>query len=131
MANKLELTPADIEDYFEQPLPANLDWVQKIIDRAVRALYALCQRIDERIASGELDPESVTDVVADAVLRVIRNPVGITNETEGNYGIGVNQMVASGDVWFPAKDIEQICGKSSGLPRSARLRPNKCWAVPR
>lgn len=122
MTNRLDLTPTDLEDYFEQDLPADIGWLQKLIDRAVRELTALCPTLLTRIEQGKVDRELVVDVIAEAVLRVVRNPLGVQSEGEGNYNYRLNARVASGDLWFPPEDVEKVCGRQTFIPRSARLR---------
>lgn len=123
MANRLELTPKDLEGYYDGDL-TRLDqtWLQKQIDIAVREIFHLCPRLPERLAQRKVERELVIDVVAEAVLRVVRNPSGLRSETEGNYTYQLSNRVASGDIWFPPEDVEKVCGKRMTLPRAARLR---------
>lgn len=75
--------------------------------------------IDGRIASGVLTPNLYKRTVADAVLRVMRNPGGLASENEGGYGYSTRAAVASGNLWFTADDIETL----SGVQLNPQTRP--------
>lgn len=122
VTNRLDLTPTDLEDYFEGDLPNDNGWLQKQIDKAVRELFVLCPALPTRLEQRKVDKELVVDVIAEAVLRVVRNPRGVESESEGNYNFRLNNRVASGDLWFPPEDVEKVCGKQTFIPRAARIR---------
>ena len=49
-------------------------------------------------------------VIADAVLRVLRNPQGLASEGDGGYSYTTRATVASGNLWFTQDDIELLSG---------------------
>jgi hypothetical protein len=67
-------------------------------------------QIESRLASGALTPNLYKRVIADAVLRVARNPGGLTSENEGGYGYGIRANVASGNLWFTDDDLVSLLG---------------------
>ena len=71
--------------------------------------------IESRLASGTLTPNLYLRTISDAVLRVARNPGGLASENEGGYGYSTRANVASGNLWFTADDIANLCGVVSGL----------------
>lgn len=68
-------------------------------------------KIESRLASGVLTANLYKRTVADAVLRVMRNPGGLASENEGGYGYSTRAAVASGNLWFTADDIETLSGE--------------------
>lgn len=48
------------------------------------------------IEAGTVDEEDVKQVEAEAVLRLVRNPDGYLQETDGNYSYMLNREIASG-----------------------------------
>lgn len=134
MANDLGITHEDVDESYEETLdPTTTNWVQQKIDEAVRELLAYIPDLSDRIASGKVDAQLVTDKVVGAVLRVVRNPKGIETEDEGDYGIKLRNTVASGDVWFQEKDLLQLGwqGKQKKTtPRTVRVTATSGWGFP-
>lgn len=125
MANQLNLDWNILKDTFEGDLdPDKQAYYDRKVDEAVRLLLRKCPGLLKKVEDGELDPEFVSDTVAKAVLRVIRNPEGFTNESEGNYSYGLGARVASGDIWYPDNELDALgCGGSSSMvPRSVRVK---------
>ena len=52
--------------------------------------------LDEKVTTGVLDQALVVMVEAEMVLRLIRNPDGLVQETDGSYSYSTSQKVASG-----------------------------------
>jgi hypothetical protein len=100
--------------------------IQDAVDHALSRWRA---EITSRLASGELTPNLYKRVIANAVLRVIRNPQGFSNENDGGYGYGLRATVASGDMWFTDDDIESLAGpQNKTVPRTIRLGVERGWA---
>ncbi len=82
--------------------------VEDVQRRFVRPLedqerVVVAQRLDdaEELIRARVDPASVAPAVlamveAEMVLRLIRNPDGYSQETDGNYSYSVSALVASG-----------------------------------
>lgn len=66
--------------------------------------------IAARLASGVLEVDLFKDTVAEAVLRVVRNPEGYTTEQQGNYSYGVRAAVASGYLMFTSDNMLDLLG---------------------
>jgi hypothetical protein len=88
-------------------------------------------KIESRLASGTLSPDSYKRIIANAVLRVLRNPEGYSSENEGGYGNSRRATVASGDLWFTGDEIEQLTGispKPSSVPGTISIGLDSGWA---
>lgn len=66
--------------------------------------------IEGRLAAKVLTPGLYQRVIADAVLRVLRNPQGLASEGDGGYSYTTRATVASGNLWFTQDDVELLSG---------------------
>lgn len=90
-------TAEDVEARFVRPLEA--DEARVVNTRLEDAELILKSRIpdlDSKIVAGTIDQALVVMIEADMVLRLIRNPDGYTQETDGNYSYTISTQVASG-----------------------------------
>lgn len=70
--------------------------VETRLDDAEELIRLRVPDIDDKVASGEIRERLVVMVEAEAVLRLIRNPDGYSQETDGNYSYSISAAVASG-----------------------------------
>lgn len=68
--------------------------------------------VKARLASGALSETTFKRVVANVVLRVLRNPDGIYREQLGTYMYQMSQKVASGYVLFMPEEVAALVGGS-------------------
>ncbi|WP_413600846.1 Gp19/Gp15/Gp42 family protein [Curtobacterium sp. Curtsp57] len=66
--------------------------------------------ITQRLLSGVLTSGLYKRIIADAVLRVLRNPQGLASEGDGGYTYSTRATVASGNLWFTNDDVEILSG---------------------
>jgi hypothetical protein len=133
MSNVLGYVSTDLETPYEGELDLeNLDeWYQDKIDEAVRLLIRKIPNLVARIASHDaststgLDPLFVKDKVMGAVLRVLRDPEGISEESEGNYSYKRNPVVASANIWYTKDELADL-----GVTSKAD-KPRTVWASTR
>lgn len=90
-------TPIDIQER----LGRDLDETEAIIvgTRLEDAEELIIQRIPdltEQVTSGKLRERLIVMVECETVMRLIRNPEGYTQETDGNYSYTIDAQVASG-----------------------------------
>jgi hypothetical protein len=69
--------------------------------------------LEDLVASGDLDVDSVIQVESEAVLRVIRNPEGFVSETDGNYTYQYSQNTGIGKLQILPEEWE-LLGYSRG-----------------
>lgn len=87
-------------------------YVEKKISQSVNRLQSrFGSRIQARLSSGVLSEELYKDTVAEAVLRIVRNPDGFRMEQQGNYQYQLNSAVASGYLWFTADNMIDLIGE--------------------
>lgn len=79
----------DLDDSEAQIVNARLDDVEEIIKSRIPDL-------DAKILDGSVSERLVIMVEADAILRLVRNPDGYSQETDGNYSYSLSRDVASG-----------------------------------
>lgn len=79
--------------------------IAALIVKAERRLLARVKSIPVRIKDGRLSEEVVGDVVTDMVLRVVRNPEGMTSEQAEGFGYRVDWGAASGRIHVTKEDL--------------------------
>jgi hypothetical protein len=70
--------------------------------------------IDTRIASGALDPDLANLAAVQMVLRVLRNPDGVRQESVGPSAISYDNTQASGKVQFTADELALLAPAPTG-----------------
>lgn|SRR5690606_1766994 len=87
----------DVKNRFHRELePQEIVVVGTRLEDAERHLRRRIKDLDERVVNGSLDEGDVAMVEAEMVLRLMRNPEGLQQETDGNYSYSLAQRVASG-----------------------------------
>lgn len=106
-------------------------WLSQKVEEAERILFAQCPTARHRVESDDDFKALFRDCVVRAVLRVVRDESPMyRSETEGNYSYSKNMLVASGDVWFPDKELDFL-GCRGGLSiGTARLGISSPYGVP-
>lgn len=113
----------EVEVYSDTPFVEDQrERIQKLIDLASLRLIARIPSIPDRVASGDLDRELVVGVVADVVLRIIRNPDGYesVSESEGPYS-GTYRWSGGDKVWIRDSDIRDLLPKRTRRYGSIQL----------
>jgi|SRR5690606_41031119 len=68
----------------------------------------------DKIADGDLDLDVVKLVEAEAVLRLVRNPMGFTQEADGNYSYMMSQEAASGQLELLPREWQMLGYRQGG-----------------
>lgn len=113
--------PSDLLTLFPQADP---EAVAKWIDKAERRLAGLLARRSADLEVLAADPARlplIADAIENAVMRVLRNPDGLRSESEGDYSYTANPLDASGNIWFPAEDLDLIAPRRSSSVGTIRL----------
>jgi hypothetical protein len=91
------------------------DKLQQKLDNAeeIVASYVRGRDVAAHIAAGHTTAALVRLVVCDMVLRVLRNPAGVAQQSAGPFSVQVDQAVASGKLYLTRDDRRRL-GLRSG-----------------
>jgi len=90
----------DVQARLNRPLTTEEEQIaQTLLDDVEARLRVRLPDLDDRVAADPNYHALVVQVEANAVLRVIRNPDGYRQETEGNYSYSKSAAVASGHLF--------------------------------
>ncbi|MEV0367512.1 hypothetical protein [Nocardia fusca] len=104
-------TAEDVRARFEGVIPdSRNDWLAAKIEDAESLLTSLVPSMATTADAGRLARAKA--MVADAVLRVYRNPSGVTQETASVYSVSRSKAADSGVLYFPADELEALRGSA-------------------
>jgi len=123
-------TVEDVQKWLNRPLTAEeRDWAKTLLGGAEVMIRSRIPDLVEKAAVDEHWREALVMVEANAALRVLRNPEGYRQETEGNYGYSLSAAVASGHLFIMNSEWD-VLGYRSGawtiapVVRTACRRPD-------
>lgn len=123
MAITLYATPTDVREAFEGTIPVdakNNARLDGLLTRASAKLSALVPSLDARMASGAVDPEIPAGMVVEAVLRVWRNPAGLTQEGIGPFQASRNANAARNEIFYDPDEVARLRDEG-GVPGTFRV----------
>lgn len=83
--------------------------------------------LDDRVEDGRIRERLLKMVECEAVLRLIRNPEGYTEETDGNYSYSISARVASGRLTIEPDEWKLLGVKTTaGLLGTRIMGPGGC-----
>lgn len=123
------VSPEDIQNRYEGDLSRFAEsYVATQIADAIDFIDALYPAVQARLTSGLLTVNAYKRVVADVVLRVLRNPNGYTNETDGAYSYGQRTAVASGNLSLTNDNVTVLTGPQfHTTPGTVRIGVDRGW----
>lgn len=83
--------------------------------------------LDARIAAGTIEPIVVSTVVAQMVIRVLRNPEGYKSENSADYGYELDASRAAGQVYIAPDELALLAAAPSRVVSFIRMTP---WSTP-
>lgn len=95
-------TNEDVQSRYEQDLDARLEAIVDVrLGDAERLIVHRIPDLDARLLLGPtgvgyIDIDNLKMIESDMVIRLIRNPDGYSQESDGNYSYAIYQQVASG-----------------------------------
>jgi hypothetical protein len=108
-------TADDVQARYEQDLDEKLTGIVNIrLNDAELLIKSKILDLDDQITSETLNVEVVKLVEAEMVLRLIRNPEGFSQESDGNYSYAIYQQVSSGKLEVLDNEWD-LLGLSPGL----------------
>ncbi|AUV61977.1 head-tail adaptor Ad1 [Mycobacterium phage SWU2] len=109
-------TPQDVENRWVRELSdEETTLVTTRLEDAERLIRRRIKDLDAQITAETIDVEDVKQVEADAVLRLLRNPEGFTQETDGNYTYMLSQRLASGVLEILPEEWEALGIRRTGM----------------
>lgn len=109
MPSILYATFADVTTAYEGTIPSgDQPRVEALVKRASARLTQIMPSIPFRIRSGELDPDLPAGLVIEAVLRVYRNPEGITAEEIGPFHKQFNARSIAAEIQFDPQEVHDL-----------------------
>jgi hypothetical protein len=120
-----------VELAWNQPVTGGtIDYVDYLIDKAERLVRDKVPTLDARITAGRLTDSTVGDVVVDMVVRLLRNPEGLSSESAGDYSYQRNAATGEGRLFLRPDELARLLGNPgqvSSVPvgDDALLRPHR------
>ncbi|ERB55490.1 hypothetical protein N806_31205 [Rhodococcus sp. P27] len=69
--------------------------VETRLEDVERRILSRIPTLAEKVLDGTVDPEDIITVEADAVVRLVRNPDGYVQETDGSYSYMISTELAN------------------------------------
>lgn len=131
---EVEMTVDDLQNRYEGVLATKFTevYLATKIEDAVALIEGTCPTVPSRLLSGALLPNNYKRIVADIILRVVRNPGGFASESEGGVSYSMQPVVASGNLWLTQQDIDLLNGVARGstmLPGSVGIGLDTGWVA--
>lgn len=102
-------------------------WLVRAASKLLRSYYPL---LDANIAAGRVDPDVVSLVVVNAVLRVLRNPQGLRSETVGPFSRSYDTSVAAGMLAFSKDELLILVPVPAARTRASTIMTRPGLAPP-
>lgn len=100
-------TPSDVATRLGRDLTAEeSELAVVLLDAAEARLRLLIPDLDQRTGSNAYYERVVVDVLANAVVRVLRNPEGYRTEMDGSYQYQVDTRAAAGFLTFLEDELD-------------------------
>jgi hypothetical protein len=88
--------------------------IEMLLRQASARLTALVPSLPARIEAGTLDPDLPGGMVVEAVLRVYRNPAGVTQQSTGPFSRSLNREAARNTIYFETEEVKALLAESNG-----------------
>lgn len=110
--------------FYRGLLPEERDLVEARLDDAEGKIRSRIRDLDQKILENPDYLNTVVRVCADAVIRLIRNPEGYIQETDGNYTYQLSQSSADGRLTIVTEEWQDLgVRKSVGVVNNIPLLP--------
>lgn len=99
----------DVVTSYELPLPVTAKpRIESLLRQASARLTALVPSLPTRLDAGTLDPDLPGGLVVEAVLRVYRNPAGVTQQSTGPFSRSLSRDAARNEIFFDPATVQAI-----------------------
>lgn len=102
-------TAADVAALLARELDAaEAAMVDRRLDQVERIILRRIPDLAGQTEAGQIDADDVRDVMAEAVLRVVRNPDGIYSESDGSYTYTKSAAAADNSLRLTAEEWQTL-----------------------
>lgn len=110
--------------FFRDLLPEERDLVEARLDDAEGKIRSRIRNLDQKVLENPDYLNTVVRVCVDAVIRLIRNPEGFVQETDGNYTYMLSATNADGRLTILTEEWQDLgIRKSLGVVHTIPLLP--------
>lgn len=110
--------------FFRDLLPEERDLVEARLDDAEGKIRSRIRNLDQKVLENPDYLNTVVRVCVDAVIRLIRNPEGFVQETDGNYTYMLSASNADGRLTILTEEWQDLgIRKSVGVVHTIPLLP--------
>lgn len=107
----------DLKLFYEGTIPdSDRPRLEALIRRASARLLRIVPSVDFRVLSGELDSDLPAGLVIEAVLRVYRNPEGVTQEQIGPFSKQFAARGVNSEILFDPIEVHELLDPVPTLP---------------
>lgn len=115
-------TFADLVREYEGTIPdSDRPRLESLLRRASKRLNTIVPSVPYRLSQGTLDPDLPAGLVIEAVLRVYRNPEGVTRDTMGPFSKEFNPRGVKAEIAFDPEEVHATLDPIPSPPSSFRL----------
>jgi hypothetical protein len=121
----------DVSTAYEGTVPdVDRPRLEALLRRASKRLDAIVPSLAHRLSIGTLDPDLPAGLVVEAVLRVYRNPEGVTQDQMGPFQKQFNPRGVKAEIAFDPDEVHELLDPIPSIPSSFRLgRPTLTQAL--
>jgi hypothetical protein len=124
----VSIVVTDLQARYEGDLSTfNQDYLQTQIDDAVAYVDSTYPVVKYRLGNGRLSVQSYKRVIANMVIRVIRNPTGLASEGDGTYSYSYWHGAATGGLNVLPDEGVILTGKTGGGMRTIGMALDAGW----
>jgi len=99
----------DVVATYEQTVPEeHRPRIEMLLRQASAKLTALAPSLPTRLTAGTLDPDLPGALVVEAVLRVYRNPAGVTQQSTGPFSRSLGRDAAHAEIYFDPDSVKAL-----------------------
>jgi hypothetical protein len=107
----------DVKALYELPMPDDQQLrVEALLRQASARLTALVPSLPARVEAGTVDPDLPGGMVVEAVLRVYRNPSGVTQQSTGPFSRSLHATAARNEIYFDPEAIKVLLADVNTSP---------------
>jgi len=105
----------DVKAMYELPMPDEAQpRIDALLKQASARLTALVPSLPARIAAGTVDPDLPGGMCVEAVLRVYRNPSGVTQQATGPFSRSLHATAARNEIYFDPEQVKSLLTDVNG-----------------